>query len=237
VVESLPPAPAPADLRADRPPGRNGHRDDGADLRLAAADSAHAARSDVQRTPAGRGRRGQLPCRCGRRPRTWWAREWPNCWAREATGRRPPACRPRCRRSHTADGRRSPSGTARERSAVRAGVGVMSGLDRLGQPGLTATIPTTGDRPGLRRAVEALIRSAELAGGESEVLVVVNGRGSAPLLDQPRLTLAARALPGPAEQVPGPQRGHRVGSARHHRVHRRRRGRQPRLVCRTCAPG
>jgi hypothetical protein len=55
--------------------------------------------------------------------------------------------------------------------------------DRPGRPGLTAVIPTTGDRPELRRAVEALISSAARAGGDAEVLVVVNGRRSAPVLD------------------------------------------------------
>jgi hypothetical protein len=55
--------------------------------------------------------------------------------------------------------------------------------DRPGCPGLTAVIPTTGDRPELRRAVEALIGSAARAGGDAEVLVVVNGRRSVPVLD------------------------------------------------------
>jgi Glycosyl transferase family 2 len=48
--------------------------------------------------------------------------------------------------------------------------------------GATVAIPTTGDRPGLRPAVEAAIRSAAQAGAGSEVLVVVNGRPDAPAL-------------------------------------------------------
>jgi hypothetical protein len=59
----------------------------------------------------------------------------------------------------------------------------MTRPERADGRGLTATIPTTGDRPELRRAVEALIRSAEMGGGDAEVLVVVNGRRSVPVLD------------------------------------------------------
>jgi hypothetical protein len=59
----------------------------------------------------------------------------------------------------------------------------MTRPERTDDRGLTAAIPTTGDRPELRRAVEALIRSAEMAGTDAEVLVVVNGRRSVPMLD------------------------------------------------------
>ncbi len=41
-------------------------------------------------------------------------------------------------------------------------------------------IPTTGERPTLRRTVETAIRSASLASQDADVLVVVNGRGDAP---------------------------------------------------------
>ncbi len=58
----------------------------------------------------------------------------------------------------------------------------MTAPDRPGN-GLTAVIPTAGNRPELRRAVEALISSATRAGGDAEVLVVVNGRRSVPVLD------------------------------------------------------
>jgi glycosyltransferase involved in cell wall biosynthesis len=50
------------------------------------------------------------------------------------------------------------------------------------QEGLTAAIPTTGDRSSLRASVEAVLRSAGQAGGITEVLVVVNGRPDAPAL-------------------------------------------------------
>jgi len=45
---------------------------------------------------------------------------------------------------------------------------------------VTVGIPTTGERPMLRRVVEATIRSASLVSPDSEVLVVVNGRSDAP---------------------------------------------------------
>jgi glycosyltransferase involved in cell wall biosynthesis len=51
-----------------------------------------------------------------------------------------------------------------------------------GAAGLTAAIPTTGDRPSLRATVESVLRSAGQAGGGAEVIVVVNGRPDAPAL-------------------------------------------------------
>jgi glycosyltransferase involved in cell wall biosynthesis len=45
---------------------------------------------------------------------------------------------------------------------------------------ITVAIPTTGDRPALRQAVEAAIRSLSQAGNDGEILVVVNGRADAP---------------------------------------------------------
>lgn len=55
--------------------------------------------------------------------------------------------------------------------------------------GLTAAIPTTGDRPSLRAAVESVLHSAGQAGGDAEVLVVVNGRPDAPALGSLRSPL------------------------------------------------
>ncbi len=55
---------------------------------------------------------------------------------------------------------------------------------------VTVGIPTTGERPVLRRSVEAAIRSASLVSQEAEVLVVVNGRADAPglgCIDSPLL--------------------------------------------------
>jgi hypothetical protein len=55
---------------------------------------------------------------------------------------------------------------------------------------VTVGIPTTGERPVLRRTVEAAIRSASLVSADAVVLVVVNGRGDAPGLgriDSPQL--------------------------------------------------
>jgi len=46
--------------------------------------------------------------------------------------------------------------------------------------GITAAIPTTGKRSELRAAAESALRSAGQAGGDAEVLVVVNGRADAP---------------------------------------------------------
>lgn len=48
--------------------------------------------------------------------------------------------------------------------------------------GLTAVIPTTGDRSSLRACVESVLRSAGQAGGDAEVLVLLNGRADAPAL-------------------------------------------------------
>ncbi len=48
---------------------------------------------------------------------------------------------------------------------------------------VTVGIPTTGERPVLRRTVEAAIRSAAMLGEDAEVLVMVNGRSDAPGLD------------------------------------------------------
>ena len=45
---------------------------------------------------------------------------------------------------------------------------------------VTVGIPTTGERPVLRRSVEAAICSASLVSQDAEVLVVVNGRSDAP---------------------------------------------------------
>jgi hypothetical protein len=45
---------------------------------------------------------------------------------------------------------------------------------------VTVAIPSTGERPVMRRAVETAIRSASLVSQDAEVLVVVNGRSDAP---------------------------------------------------------
>jgi glycosyltransferase involved in cell wall biosynthesis len=58
---------------------------------------------------------------------------------------------------------------------------------------VTVGIPTTGERPALRRAVESVVRSASRLGPGAEVLVVVNGSTSAPglgRLDSPLLRVA-----------------------------------------------
>lgn len=55
---------------------------------------------------------------------------------------------------------------------------------------VSVAIPTTGERPMLRRAAETAIRSASLVSQDAEVLIVVNGRDDAPGLgriDSPML--------------------------------------------------
>ncbi len=78
---------------------------------------------------------------------------------------------------------------------------------------VTVAIPTTGERPALRRAVQTAIRSASLVSQDAEVLIVVNGRDDAPGLgriDSPLLHVVHLA-----QRNVSHARNHAINNARH----------------------